>query len=315
MIFFYILLLIIGFVFLVKGADFFVDGCSKIARVFGIPTLIIGLTIVAFGTSAPEAAVSTIASLIGKNDIALGNVVGSNICNLLLVLGLSGLFGKLTCSKKVINRDMVYSIFAYVILIILSAGFFINGEKIGIITRTNGLILLCFLGIYVYALVGEAKESIKKKEKKEKFHFKSIIFILLGLIGIILGGQLVVNSATKIASFLGVSDSVIALTVVAIGTSLPELVTSVIAVKKGETDLAIGNIIGSNIFNCFFILGLSSTVSPVTFDFYSFIDMIIMLFIGILVLFFTLKNKRIGKVKGSIMLSLYVIYTIFILFR
>lgn len=315
MIFFNILLLIIGFVFLVKGADFFVDGCSKIARVFGIPTLIIGLTIVAFGTSAPEAAVSTIASLIGKNDIALGNVVGSNICNLLLVLGLSGLFGKLTCSKKVINRDMVYSIFAYVILIILSAGFFINGEKIGIITRTNGLILLCFLGIYVYALVGEAKESIKKKEKKEKFHFKSIIFILLGLIGIILGGQLVVNSATKIASFLGVSDSVIALTVVAIGTSLPELVTSVIAVKKGETDLAIGNIIGSNIFNCFFILGLSSTVSPVTFDFYSFIDMIIMLFIGILVLIFTLKNKRIGKVKGSIMLSLYVIYTIFILFR
>ena len=315
MIFFNILLLIIGFVFLVKGADFFVDGCSKIARVFGIPTLIIGLTIVAFGTSAPEAAVSTIASLIGKNDIALGNVVGSNICNLLLVLGLSGLFGKLTCSKKVINRDMVYSIFAYVILIILSAGFFINGEKIGIITRTNGLILLCFLGIYVYALVGEAKESIKKKEKKEKFHFKSIIFILLGLIGIILGGQLVVNSATKIASFLGVSDSVIALTIVAIGTSLPELVTSVIAVKKGETDLAIGNIIGSNIFNCFFILGLSSTVSPVTFDFYSFIDMIIMLFIGILVLIFTLKNKRIGKVKGSIMLSLYVIYTIFILFR
>jgi len=210
---------------------------------------------------------------------------------------------------------MVYSIFAYVVLIILSAGFFINGESTGIITRTNGLILLCFLCIYVYALVGEAKENIKKKEKKEKFHFVNIFFVLIGLVGIILGGQLVVNSATKIASFIGVSDNVIALTVVAIGTSLPELVTSVIAVKKGETDLAIGNIIGSNIFNCFFILGLSSTVSPVTFGFNSFIDMIIMLFIGVLVLIFTLKNNRIGRVKGSIMLSLYAIYTIFILFR
>jgi len=315
MIFLNILLLIVGFIFLVKGADFFVEGCSKIARSFGIPTLIIGLTIVAFGTSAPEAAVSTIASLTGKNDIALGNVVGSNICNLLLVLGLSGLFGNLTCTKKVISRDMVYSIFAYVVLIILSAGFFINGESTGIITRTNGLILLCFLCIYVYALVGEAKENIKKKEKKEKFHFVNIFFVLIGLVGIILGGQLVVNSATKIASFIGVSDNVIALTVVAIGTSLPELVTSVIAVKKGETDLAIGNIIGSNIFNCFFILGLSSTVSPVTFGFNSFIDMIIMLFIGVLVLIFTLKNNRIGRVKGSIMLSLYAIYTIFILFR
>lgn len=315
MILLYILLLIIGFICLVKGADYFVEGCSKIARVFGIPTLIIGLTIVAFGTSAPEAAVSTIASLSGKNAIALGNVVGSNICNLLLVLGVSGLFGKLTCTKKVISRDMIYSIFAYIVLIILSAGFFIEGNKTGVITRTNGLILLCFLGIYVYALVGEAKESVKKKEKKEQFHFKNILYIIFGLIGIIGGGELVVNSATKIASFIGISDSVIALTIVALGTSLPELVTSIVAVRKGETDLAIGNIIGSNIFNCFFILGLSSTVSPVTFDFYSFIDMIIMLCVGILVLVFTLKNNRIGRVKGSIMLTLYAVYTLFILFR
>lgn len=315
MIFLNILLLIIGFILLVKGADYFVEGCSKVARVFGIPSLIIGLTIVAFGTSAPEAAVSTIASISGKNDISIGNVVGSNICNLLLVLGVSSLFGSLTCTKKVVSRDMIYSIFSYIVLIILSAGFFINGESTGIITRTNGLILLCFLGIYVYALVGEAMSSIKKKEKKEKFHFINIIFIILGLAGIIGGGQLVVNSATTIASFIGISDSVIALTVVAIGTSLPELVTSVMAVKKGETDLAIGNIIGSNIFNCFFILGLSSTVSPISFGLNSFIDMIIMLLIGILVLVFTLKNNRIGRKKGIIMLSLYAIYTIFILFR
>lgn len=315
MIFLSILLLIVGFVLLVKGADWFVDGCSNVARALGIPTLIIGLTIVAFGTSAPEAAVSTIASLSGKNTIALGNVVGSNLCNLLLVLGASALFGKLTCEKKVVSRDMIYSIFAYIVLIILSAGFFIEGKSTGVITRTNGLILLCFLGIYIYALVGEAMNSIKKKEKKAKFHFKDIIFILVGLGCIIGGGELVVNSATKIASSIGISDNVIALTVVAIGTSLPELVTSVMAVRKGETDLAIGNIIGSNIFNCFFILGLASTVSPVTFGMESLIDMIFMLFVGILVLVLTLKNMRIGRVKGAIMLSLYVFYTIFILVR
>ncbi|MBE6161762.1 MAG: calcium/sodium antiporter [Firmicutes bacterium] len=310
-----IILLILGFFFLVKGADYFVGGCSKVARAIGIPSLIVGLTIVAFGTSAPEAAVSTIASLSGKNAIALGNVVGSNICNLLLVLGCAGLFGELTCEKKVISRDMVYSLFSYVVLIILSAGFFINGKTTGVITRTNGLILLCFLAIYIYALLGDAKKSIKKKEEKESFRIVDIFFILIGLCGIIGGGQLVVTSATKIASILGVSDNVIALTVVAIGTSLPELVTSVIAVRKGETDIAIGNVIGSNIFNCFFILGLASTVSPVTFGFNSFIDMIIMFIIGIIVLILTLKNMKIGKKKGILMLSLYVIYTIYILIR
>ena len=310
-----IILLVLGFFFLVKGADYFVGGCSKVARAIGIPSLIVGLTIVAFGTSAPEAAVSTIASLSGKNAIALGNVVGSNICNLLLVLGCAGLFGELTCEKKVISRDMVYSLFSYVVLIILSAGFFINGKTTGVITRTNGLILLCFLAIYIYALLGDAKKSIKKKEEKESFRIVDIFFILIGLCGIIGGGQLVVTSATKIASILGVSDNVIALTVVAIGTSLPELVTSVIAVRKGETDIAIGNVIGSNIFNCFFILGLASTVSPVTFGLNSFIDMIIMFIIGIIVLILTLKNMRIGKKKGILMLSLYVIYTIYILIR
>ena len=310
-----IILLVLGFFFLVKGADYFVGGCSKVARAIGIPSLIVGLTIVAFGTSAPEAAVSTIASLSGKNAIALGNVVGSNICNLLLVLGCAGLFGELTCEKKVISRDMVYSLFSYVVLIILSDGFFINGKTTGVITRTNGLILLCFLAIYIYALLGDAKKSIKKKEEKESFRIVDIFFILIGLCGIIGGGQLVVTSATKIASILGVSDNVIALTVVAIGTSLPELVTSVIAVRKGETDIAIGNVIGSNIFNCFFILGLASTVSPVTFGLNSFIDMIIMFIVGIIVLILTLKNMRIGNKKGILMLSLYVIYTIYILIR
>lgn len=310
-----ILLLIVGFVILVKCADAFVQGASNFARFLGIPTIIVGLTIVAFGTSAPEAAVSVISSLNGHNDISMGNVVGSNICNLLLVLGISGLFGKLTTEKKVINRDYVYSLFSYLVIFILSAGFFITGGKTGTLTRTNGLILLCFLSIYLYALIADAKKSARKKEEKGKFRIKDIILMIIGLIGIIVGGQLVVNCATNTAKGLGVSDNVIALTVVAIGTSLPELVTSVMAVRKGETDIAIGNVVGSNIFNIFFILGLASTVSPITFGIESFIDIIIMGICGIIVFFMVSKNYRIGNKKSFIMLSMYIIYTIYILMR
>lgn len=191
------------------------------------------------------------------NDISLGNVVGSNICNLLLVLGLSGLFGSLTERKKIITRDFVYCIFASIILFILSSGFFLNGQNEGVITRTNGLILLCFLGIYLYALIGDALRTSKNTEEKTNFNSKDILLIIVGIIGIIIGGQLVVNNATIIANMLNISDNVIALTIVAIGTSLPELVTSVVASKKGEADIAIGNVVGSNIFNIFFILGIS----------------------------------------------------------
>ena len=310
-----ILLLVVGFVVLVKCADIFVEGSSNLAKSLGIPSIIIGLTIVAFGTSAPEAAVSVIASLKGSNDISMGNVVGSNICNLLLVLGTSALFGKLTTKKEVILRDYVYSLFSYVVLIILTTGFFINGGKTGEITRTNGLILLCFLSIYLYALIFDAKKSISKKEEKSKFEVKNIFFILFGIVGIVVGGQLVVNSAKAIASALKVSDNVIALTVVAIGTSLPELVTSVVACKKGETDIAIGNVVGSNIFNVFFILGLASAVSPITIGIESYIDIIIMAISAVIVFFFVRKNYRIGKVKGPIMILMYVAYTIYILMR
>ncbi len=310
-----VILLIIGFILLVKGADMFVDGASKLARSIGIPTLIIGLTIVAFGTSAPELAVSCIASIKGNSDISIGNVVGSNICNLLLVLGASALFGCLTCEKKVISRDYMYTLFSFIVLGILMGGFFINGENSGFLSRTNGLILVCFLIIYVYALLQDAKMSIRQKEEKEKFEIKSIIFILIGLVGVIGGGELVVNMATKIARGFGISDSVIALTVVAIGTSLPELVTSVVAVKKGETDLAIGNVLGSCIFNIFLILGVSSFINPLSFDIMTFVDVIIMFISGLVVYFFTRKNNRLGHVKGFIMLAMYVCYIVSLFFR
>lgn len=311
------ILLIVGFILLIKCADIFVDGCSNIAKAFGIPSLIIGLTIVAFGTSAPEAAVSIIAAINGNNDISIGNVVGSNIANLLLILGTCGLFSSLTAKRKIITRDFVYSLLSYLVLFILVAGPFVAGESTAVLTRTNGLILLCFLGVYLYSLLIEAKSSTKKEkvEEKTKFSFKDVLFIILGLGGIILGGQVVVNSATGIAKLIGVSDNVIALTVVAIGTSLPELVTSVIATRKGEVDIAIGNVIGSNIFNIFFILGIASVISPISMNVLSFIDIIIMMLSGVVVYLFTLKNYRIGKLKGKIMVAMYVLYTVYILMR
>lgn len=309
------ILIIIGLFLLVKCADWFVDGCSNVAKALGIPSLIIGLTVVAFGTSAPEAAVSITASVKGMNDISLGNVVGSNICNLLLILGISGLTGKLKAKRKIITRDFIYAIFASLVMVILSFSFFTNGGTKGVLTRTDGLILLCFLGIYLYALIGDAIGSIRSKEEKGTFKFKDLIMIVIGITGIILGGQLVVNSATEIAEMLNVSQNVIALTIVAIGTSLPELVTSVIATKKGETDIAIGNVVGSNIFNIFFILGLSSTISPITFGSESFIDILIMLIASIGAYILLLKNKRIGNKKGIILLVGYVVYMAYILIR
>lgn len=309
------ILIVVGIVLLIKCADLFVDGCSNVAKALGIPSLIIGLTIVAFGTSAPEAAVSITASLKGMNDISLGNVVGSNICNLLLVLGVSSLGGCLTAKRKIITRDFIYAIFSSVVMFILSFKFFHNGGTKGIIDQTAGLLLLCYLGVYLYALIGDALKSAKKKEEKNNFKFLDVFRIVIGIIGIIVGGQLVVNSAIKIAEMLHVSQNVIALTIVAIGTSLPELVTSAVAVKKGETDIAIGNVVGSNIFNIFFILGISSVISPIVYGFESYIDIIIMLVASIGVYLLTLKNSRIGKKKSIILLGSYAMYLIYILTR
>lgn len=316
MIFLQITLLIIGFTLLVKGADAFVDGCSSLAKAFGIPSLIIGLTIVAFGTSAPELAVSLVAAFKGNSAISVGNVVGSNICNMLLVLGGASLFGKLYYKKKVVERDYFYLLISYFALLIISFGTFNQKTEAGIINRVDGLLLLCFLGVYVYSLIMDTKKEIKKQEKtKERITFKKILFIIIGLIAIIGGGELVVNSATGIAKIIGLSDSVIALTIVAVGTSLPELVTSVVAVKKGESDLAIGNVIGSNIFNIFLILGLSATVNSLTISFSSLIDMLVMLGAGLLVYGFTLKDQKVTKQRGMVLLVFYFAYVGYLLVR
>lgn len=316
-----ILLLIVGFIALVKGADIFVEGSSNLAKALKIPTLIIGLTIVAFGTSAPECAVSVIASLKGNSDIAIGNVVGSCICNTLLVLGIAGLFGNLACKKKIIERDFTYSILSNIILIIMCSAAIFANNSIKEISRTNGALLICFLIIYVYYLLMDAKNTIrnnKEKNKEEtlyKLTFKDILFIILGLIGIVGGGELVVNNATSIAKIIGISDRVIALTVVAVGTSLPEIVTSVIAVKKGENDIALGNVIGSNIFNIFMILGLSSIAKPLTYTLDSYIDMIIMLAASILVFVLFSIKKKLSKKECIFLLISYIAYIGYLMIR
>ena len=314
-----IILLVIGFVLLIKCADMFVDGCSNIAKFFGIPTLIIGLTIVAFGTSAPEAAVSLTAAINGNNAISIGNIVGSNIANLLLILGFSGIVSSIKAKKKVITRDFVFEIFSSIMLFLMVSKSFFLGETSAILTRGNGLILLITLGVYMYILLKDAKKDLlaksQEKEEKRKFQIKDIFFIIIGILGIILGGRLVVDSAVAIAKMLKVTDHVIALTIVAVGTSLPELVTSVVATKKGEVDIAIGNVIGSNIFNILFILGLTSVICPLSVVAVSFIDIIIMLVVSVIVFLFLSKNYRIGKAKGITMLLMYVAYIIYIVIR
>lgn len=311
------ILIIIGFILLVKCADMFVDGSSNIAKALGIPSLIVGLTIVSFGTSAPEAAISINASLSSANNISIGNAVGSNICNVLLVLGVSALFGKLVTKRQVITRDFVCCIFAGIVLLILASGSFDWITETGVITQTNGLILLCFLMIYVYALVVDVLKNNHNKmfEKKEKFKWTSIIFIVVGMAGIVFGGDLVVDNATKLAAKFGVSDNVVALSLIAIGTSLPELVTSVVAVRKGETDLAIGNVVGSNIFNIFFVLGIASAISPVTFGIETLFDIVFMLCSSMIVYLLVLRSFDIGRKKGVIFILLYLSYMIYIVLR
>lgn len=309
------ILLIIGFVLLVKCADIFVDGSSNLAKALKVPTLIIGLTIVAFGTSAPEAAVSITSSLKGQNDMALGNVVGSNICNLLLVLGVSSLFNPLKAKKQIILKDFLFCLLSFLVLFVMVAGPFFLGENLGVLSRSDGLVLMCFLIVYLYSLILNVSRNDMKKIEERNFSIKDAACIVFGIAGVILGGNLVVNSATKIAESFKISESLIALTIVAVGTSLPELVTSVVAAKKGETDIAIGNVIGSCIFNICFILGMSGSIRSIVIDFDSIIDIFVMMLSGIVVYLFSIKNKRIGFIKGLIMIGMYILYTIYIIAR
>jgi len=305
-----VVLLIVGFVFLIKGSDFFVDGASSIASLLKIPTIIVGLTIVAFGTSAPEAAVSITSSLTGNNAMAVSNVIGSNLFNILMVIGVSALLGDLLMEKSVLNKDLPF----LVAITILFAAFILIGWNI---TNIEGIILLIILIAYVLYLIRSSKKSANanKVEKAKLSLPKSIIFIVVGLAGIILGGDLVVNSASDIAMALGMSETLVGLTIVAIGTSLPELVTSLTALKKGENQLVIGNVIGSNIFNILFVLGASSAISAIPLDSSLLIDVVFMLAVTILCFIFGKTQEKYDKKEGIILVALFIVYMAFAILR
>ena len=305
-----IVLLIVGFVFLIKGSDFFVDGASSIASILKIPTIIVGLTIVAFGTSAPEAAVSITSSLTGNNAMAVSNVIGSNLFNMLMVIGVCALLGNLLMEKSVLNKDLPFLVG---ITLLFAAFIFIGGD----ISNIEGVILLVILIGYIIYLVMNARKSSNANEvEKPKMSLpKSIAFIIIGLIGIVLGGDFVVDSASAIAMAFGMSETLVGLTIVAIGTSLPELVTSITALKKGENQLIIGNVIGSNIFNILFVLGASSAISAIPIDSSMIIDVLFMVGVTVLCFIFGKTQSKYDKKEGAILVSLFVVYMAFAIWR
>ena len=305
-----IILLIVGFVLLIKGADIFVDGASNIAYYFKISTVVVGLTIVAFGTSAPEAAVSITSALDGNSSLYMGNIIGSNIFNILCVIGISALISNLSVDKVIIKRDFPFTV-------ISSIGVLLIAYVFGEINRIFCLIFLIVLIVYVYNTVKEYKKSITEDDIVEaKISVpKSIIFIIIGLVGVIVGSDLVVNSSSYIASTFGLSDALIGLTVVAIGTSLPELVTSLTALKKGEHGMVIGNVIGSCIFNILFITGITSVILPTPIEPKMILDIFIMTLIIILGSTFARTQEEIDRKEGLILVILFIIYMAFIIIR
>ena len=312
-----VLKLVIGFILLVKGADLFVDGSSSVAKQFGIPSVVIGLTIVAFGTSAPELAVSMSAALKGSNDIAIGNVVGSNIFNTLVVLGASAALTPIAVEKGIIKKDYPLSIFAAVLLAVLSLDV-IFGKDAMTISRVDGIILLVCFAFFLYSTIKSAlsgKTEVEEEEIKNIPIWKSLVFIGIGLAGIVWGGDLSVEGAKAIARFFGLSEALIGLTIVAFGTSLPELVTSVIAAKKGESDIAVGNVVGSNIFNIFLIIGASATILPMNVSSSYVFDMAALVATMVIPFIVIAKTKKVSRAQGLIMIAAYVAYTIYLIIR
>ena len=318
-----ILILVIGFVLLIKGADYFVEGSSSVARRLKVPSLIIGMTIVAMGTSLPECAVSVTASLTGNNTLAVSNVVGSNIFNLMVVCGVCALFAPLTIKKDTLQKEFPLSIICAILLMFL--GYF--GMTLG---HVEGVILLIIFVGYLLWMI-QAARTARKKHMKERLMteeeefteddidilpiWKCLVFIVGGMIAIKYGGDFVVDGASVIAARLGLSQTLIGLTIVATGTSLPELVTSIVAARKNEVDMALGNVIGSNIFNILFVLGIAASISPVAFLMENIIDIIILVIMSLIVMVFAWTSQTIKRNEGIFMLVVYAAYLVYICIR
>ena len=305
---------VVGLLLIMKGADWLTDGASSIARKFNISTLVIGLTIVAFGTSAPELVVSSMASISGETDIAIGNVVGSNIFNVLAIMGITALIAPVPVKGNNIKYEVPLAILASVAVFVMASDALFNGGGANIITRGEGIILLCFFLIflaYTFAIARNGVDAEGQAEVKLMPMWKSVLLFLVGLGCLVFGGDTMVDGASGIAEFLGVSQSIIALTIVSAGTSFPELVTSIVAARKGDTDMAMGNVVGSNIFNIFLILGAAATISPLSGGSITMVDYGVLLF-SIVALWLACKfgktYHKITRTEGAMLVLCCIAY-------
>ena len=314
------ILFVMGFVFLIKGADLLVDGATSMARRLNVSDLVIGLTVVAFGTSTPELFVNIIASFKGNTDIAIGNVLGSNIANILLILGISSILYPLAVTKGTVWKEIPFSLLAAIVLLFMANDRILDGAAASALTRIDGLTFLCFFTIFIYytfsiaARVEGMEEHISAGEYGWR---RSLLYMLVGLAGLTIGGKWIVDGAVALASHLGISELVIGLTIVAVGTSLPELATSAVAAYKKNADIAVGNVVGSNIFNIFFVLGISATIRPLPFQTKSNIDLGMVILSSLMLFFFmfTGKKRSLDRWEGIVCLIIYVGYiTILIVF-
>ena len=313
-----IIFLIVGFIILIKGADIFVDGASAVAGNFKVPKMLIGLTIVAFGTSAPELAVSIKSLISGSGDMVLGNVIGSNILNILLILGLSAMFHSLAVKNNTVKKELPITLMITTAFAVLLSDSIFTKNLTNSFTRGDGIVLLLFFGVFMYYLISMSKNKTDIAEIDDTNYpsmKKAIFLTLLGLIGIVFGSNFVVESASFIAKTIGISERMISLTIVAIGTSLPELVTSVTATRKGEYDIAIGNVVGSNIFNIGVVIGIPVAIlggiSKINF---SYIDIVVMILSALFLFLFAHNDHKISKKEGIFFLLAFILYYSYVIF-
>ena len=315
-----IILLIVGFVVLIKGADIFVEGASAVAGRLKMSKMLIGLTIVAFGTSAPEFAVSVKSILSGSGDIVVGNVVGSNILNILLILGASSMFHYLKVKNDTVKKELPIVLLLTIMFAVLMCDQLLNGASVeNAFLRSDGIALVLTFLVFIYYLIAMAKKGASRGEEGKPDDYmklsKAILFTLGGLVGIVAGSELVVNGASGLATEMGVSERMIALTIVALGTSLPELVTSITATRKGEYEIALGNVVGSNIFNLGIVLGLPVAIfggiPNVTFN---YVDMFVMVVAAVLLYLFARNDRKITRVEGTVLLATFVAYYTYVIY-
>ena len=317
-----ILLLIVGGALVLFGADRLTDGATALARRFGVTEMVIGLTVVAFGTSLPEFVTSFMSTLKGSSDISIGNIVGSNIFNTLVIVGASALVYPIVIRKSTVTKDIPFSVLASIMLIVVVFDVALDGAAMNILTRTDGLLMLGFFSVfmaYTFFMARNTEELSTSNERnvpvKQMPYWKIFLFIILGLAGLVLGGNLFVESACEIALSLGISETVVGLTIVAAGTSLPELATSVVAARKGSSAIAIGNVVGSNIFNIFFVMGMCATIAPMKVGNISYIDLALMLVSMLMLWGFSFSKRKIERWEGALLVIVYLIYLSYLVYN